>query len=362
VRPEPDHPHGGDREQAEHARDRNVAALAPGALAEHQERQHEAGRELHPDAGGERHRRRSRAARGTRAQQQRERQREQQHRVVVRAADREHEQHRVQAHEREREAARVPEASRRAGGQPDRGEAAQHRHRLQCPQPARQAERCHGVGREREQRAVWRVLERPADEREDRVGRSFRGEVRVGVEPVQRAHAREREVAEDVLRDQRRAEKQDHVRRDHDAREHGQRHGAGCREGDEVARADDQHQRLEAPLAEFRAEAAERARQPPRPAAAVARHVARGRRGGVDAQHRQRRQKHDQRGHARHPKRRRRHAPGRSAAPCPTGPRPGGRALHSRLPAGGRGSARGLHEPILTARAWSGIHADRYAC
>jgi hypothetical protein len=43
------------------------------------------------------------------------------------------------------------------------------------------------------------MLEGPADERIDGIGEGFGRHVRVRVEPVQAAHARERDVSEDVL-------------------------------------------------------------------------------------------------------------------------------------------------------------------
>jgi len=52
------------------------------------------------------------------------------------------------------------------------------------------------------------MLERPADERKDGVGWSFRRDVGIGIQPVQQAQASKLEVAEDILRDERRAEQQ----------------------------------------------------------------------------------------------------------------------------------------------------------
>jgi len=59
------------------------------------------------------------------------------------------------------------------------------------------------------------MQERPSDERVDRIGGRFGGDMRVGVQAVQRTHAREREVAENVLGDQRRPQEQGHVRQQH---------------------------------------------------------------------------------------------------------------------------------------------------
>ncbi len=130
MRPEADHPdqrHGCERARA---RERDTQPLAPAALAEHQEGQHEPGRQLHADPGRQRHGGRTRVrarlvvprcaestlraaaarrrARGAGTQKQRQREREQQQRVVVRAADGEHEQHRVEPDERERERRGAP--------------------------------------------------------------------------------------------------------------------------------------------------------------------------------------------------------------------------------------------------------------
>ena len=274
MRAEADHPDRRDRDQTEGAGERHPRTLAPARLSEHEEGQHEPGRQLHAHAGGERDRGPARALAHARAQQQRGGEREQHQGVVVRAAHREHEQHRVQAEEGERERARASEPPGGERRQPHGGEARDRRERLQRPQPAGEAERGHCVAGEREQRPVGRVLERPADEAEHGIGGRLGGEVRVRVEPVQGAHATEREIAEHVLGDQRRAEQQDHVG-EHDSRceqREGQR--AGGHERDQVAGADDERERLEAALAEHFARPGERAREPMRPAAAVGRHVA----------------------------------------------------------------------------------------
>jgi hypothetical protein len=192
------------RDSAEHdeadrrARER-LHALAWQAGSEHQERQREAGCDLDRDARDERRRRRANARARAGAQQQRRREREQDQRVVVRAADGEHEQDRVQPDESRRPARRVPEPSGRARDQRDGREARDDRDRLERPQAAGEAERCCRVAEQREQRAVWRVLIRPADEREDFVAGGLRGHVRVRVEAVQRAEPREGRVTEDVL-------------------------------------------------------------------------------------------------------------------------------------------------------------------
>ncbi len=137
VRPEPNDADRCDRHQAQHARERHAPALARPTAAEHEEREQQPGGELDPHAAGQCERGGARPARGRAragcAQQQREADREQQQRVVVGAADRQHEEHGVQAEERHGERARAPEAAGRLGGEPDRPEAGKGRKRLQGP-------------------------------------------------------------------------------------------------------------------------------------------------------------------------------------------------------------------------------------
>jgi hypothetical protein len=173
--------------------------LARQPRSEHQKRQREPGRDLDRDARDERRRRCANPRARSGAQQQRRREREHDQRVVVRPADREHEQDRVQPDECRRPASRVPEPSGRTRDQRDGGEARDDRDRLERPQAAGQAERCCRVAQQREQRTVRRVLVRPADEREDFVAGGLRGYVCVRVEAVQRAEPGEADVAEDVL-------------------------------------------------------------------------------------------------------------------------------------------------------------------
>ncbi len=366
MRSEPGDADRGDPDQAEHAGQRDAPSLPGGALSQHEERQHEAGCELDPHAAGESERRGPWAGGRVRprgAQQQSQAERQQQQGVVVGTADGEHEQDRVQPQQRQREGPRAAEPSCGFGREPDRPEAAQHRQRLQRPQPARHPQRGGGVAREREQRPVGRMLERPADESEDGIGRRFGREVRVGVQAVQRPHAAEGQIAEDVLGDQRRTEEQDHVRRDHGRRERAQREGARRRERDEVASAHHQHERLEAALPERRAEPAQWPGQPPGPAAAVRRHVLRGSGGGVHAEDRERRQQRQQREPACDSKRTRRGGIAARVQPRCGGPGSNRRALGALEDPGSgrRRSARGLHMVILTALRPSGIHAARYA-
>ena len=337
-------PDGRDGEQPRAGRGRDAQPPAQVRLAENQERQRQPGRQLDPHSGRGGGRRRSRSRRGPRAQEQRESERGEQQRVVVRAPDGQHEQDGVQAEEGGGEGRRAPEALSGAGRQPDRREARQGEHNFQRPQRARDAEWREGVAREREQRSVRRVLEGPADEAGDRVARRFGREMGVGIQAVQRAHPRERDVAEDVLGDQRRAEREDRVGREHRDGDRPQPEPARHREDREVGAADDQHQRLEAAAAEPRADPGERSRQPPRPSAAVRRDVLGRRRRGVAGEHAERREQHERRRAAAE-------ADGACAGPAP---------LLSGGPFGaGRGEARwrgGLHEPILTAPRPAGVH------
>jgi hypothetical protein len=214
-----------DRERGERAArgQRQPRSLAGAGRAQYQEWDHQSRRGLDTDTGHERGNGRARTrgrvdeirwlrlrpartlARGVRhrtaagAQRQCAGQRQQHERVVVRAADRQLQQHRVQPDEHGRRLGRAAHAPRRLSGQSDRAEARRHGCRLQRPQAAPEAEQGQRVGAEREQRAVRGVLKWPADERKHGVDGRFGGDMRVGVETVQDAQAREREVAEDVL-------------------------------------------------------------------------------------------------------------------------------------------------------------------
>lgn len=99
------------------------------------------------------------------------------------------------------------------------------------------------------------MLERPADEWKYRIGWRFGRHVHIGVQAVQYAKASEREVAEHVLGDERRSQKQQQVgrhdrQRDRTARQHlcGKQHGG-------VARTHHERQRLEARGADPESEA-----------------------------------------------------------------------------------------------------------
>jgi hypothetical protein len=188
-----------EHDEADRRAGERLQPLARRTRPKHEERQREPGRDLDRDARHERRRRRAKARTRAGAQQQCRREREQDQRVVVCTADREHKQHRVQPDECCRPARRVPEPSGCSCDQRDGGEARGDSDCLERPQAAGQAERRRRVAEQREQRAVRRVLIRPADEREDFVAGGLRGHVRVWVEAVQRAEPREADVAEDVL-------------------------------------------------------------------------------------------------------------------------------------------------------------------
>jgi hypothetical protein len=261
------------------------------------------------------------------------------------AADGEHQQHGVQPDERDRPAPRAAERARGVRDQRDRGEARGDGERLERPQRAADAERHGCVAQQREQRSVGRVLVRPAEEREDFVGGGARGNVRVGVEAVQRTEPGEADVAEHVLRDQRRTEQQDRVReRDRDPQP-AQRDRARAQQHEHIARAHQQRQRLKRARAEgVYVQVAERPRQPWRPAAAARGHVLRRLRRGC-----RRGQKHrdDDAEHPEHPDRAgqaRAIGAGRARR---SPPRAWRRGCLDRRAAGGRGA---LHRPIVAAR------------
>jgi hypothetical protein len=120
------------------------------------------------------------------------------------------------------------------------------------------------------------MLERPSDERKDRIGRCFGGDVRVRVQAVQCPHAGEVQVAEDILGDQRRAEEQGHVREHDRHHDRAQRQRPSCQQDRHVARAHDQRQCLKTAARDAHTEAFERAGHPAGPAAAARRNVLRG--------------------------------------------------------------------------------------
>jgi hypothetical protein len=199
VRAEADQPDGAEREQAEHGRGDGAPSLAPGGRREREEGQREPGGDLDADADGERCGRGAKARVGAGGQRQRRGERHHDQRVVVRAADGEHQQHGVQPDERRGPAGRLAELGRRARDERDGGEAAGDGHGLERPQASGEPERRRGVAGQREQRPVGGVLVGPADEPEDFVARRLRGDVRVRVQTVQRSQAGKAEVAEHVL-------------------------------------------------------------------------------------------------------------------------------------------------------------------
>jgi hypothetical protein len=167
VAAESDQRDGSEHDEAQGGSGEQPRALVPARRREQQERQHQSGRDLHADAENERSDTRAQARVCAGCERECRGERQQDRRVVVRAADGEHEQHRVQSDERRRPTGRVPEPSGGASDQCDRAETAEHGERLERPQRAADAERDGRVAEQREQRSVWRVLIRPAEKRED---------------------------------------------------------------------------------------------------------------------------------------------------------------------------------------------------
>lgn len=130
------------------------------------------------------------------------------------------------------------------------------------------------------------MLERPAHEGVHMVRGDVGRHMGVWVEPVCRAEPGEGQVAEDVLGDQRRPEQQ----RDMCAHDRGcqrlARQAARAEQDQQVARAHDQHQRLEPTAAQPPPETVQGTGQPGGPAAARGRHIAGGRPRRLDRQHR----------------------------------------------------------------------------
>ncbi len=283
MRAEADQAQHAQGEQAEHGRPGDSSALAPAPRGEHEERERQARCDLDGDADDQRRRGGAKTRVCARGERECGGEHHQEQRVVVRSADRQHEQHRVEPDECRRPAPGLAELAGGARHERDGGEARGDREGFESPHPAGQAEWRRGVAGEREQRSVGRVLVRPTDEPEDFVARRLRGHVRVRVQAVQRTEAREAEVAEDILREQRRPQQQDRVGGDdrHDERAHRQR--ARERQHEQITGAHDQRQRLKGPRAEAHAESLQRPGKPGRPAAAAPGHVLRrfsGRPGG----------------------------------------------------------------------------------
>jgi hypothetical protein len=334
VHAEADQPDDRQSHQAQRRAHGDAQALARPGSAEQHEGQREPRGELHPDGAHERGRRGSHVAVDARAQRERKRQRQQDQRVVVRAAERQHEQHGVQPDEGGRPARRVTEPGGRARDEGHGAEAGGDREGFEEPQRAGHAERGGRVARKREQRAIGGVLEGPADERVDRVAARFGRDVRVRVEPVQGAHAGEGHVPEHILRDQRRAQQQRQVRQ-HDAGDERPRRQRPHREQHErVARAHDQNQRLKAAFGQGFTEICKRAGQPPGPSADARGHVFRGVGRGVGAQ---------QEGRAQHPEQAERAERPQDARRRPRGSGPAARFGRAWSDPGARYRAGGLH-------------------
>lgn len=133
VAAEADQAERGEHDEPEHGALKRSSPTAPARRAEQHERQRQAGGHLHADPRHERRGARAKARRGAGRERQRGREREQDQRVVVGAADGEHEQHRVQPDEGRRPAARLPTASGGARDERDGRQAAEHRERLERP-------------------------------------------------------------------------------------------------------------------------------------------------------------------------------------------------------------------------------------
>jgi hypothetical protein len=104
VAAEADQRDGPQRREAARRGQRDAQARLGAPRGEYQKRKRQAGRQLHADPGHERHRAGAKLRAHTGGQRERRGQRKHDQRVVVRAADGEHEQHRVQPDERDRPA------------------------------------------------------------------------------------------------------------------------------------------------------------------------------------------------------------------------------------------------------------------
>lgn len=113
VRAEADQRERAEREQAEHGGAQHPAPVAPALGCEHEECQRKSRRDLDADANDERAGGGTKARAGAGGERQRGGEHHRDQRVVVCAADRQHEQHGVQSDERDRPAARLAEL---AGG------------------------------------------------------------------------------------------------------------------------------------------------------------------------------------------------------------------------------------------------------
>ncbi len=99
VHPEAEHAKRCQREQAEERCEQHPTLLARRATGKHEERQHDASRQLHADSRRERCRGATRTWMSGGAEHKRAGEREHHQGVVVCATNREHEQHGVEPHE-----------------------------------------------------------------------------------------------------------------------------------------------------------------------------------------------------------------------------------------------------------------------
>jgi hypothetical protein len=104
VAAEADQRDGAQRREPDRRGQRDAQARLAAPWGEHEKRQRQPGSQLHADAGHERHGAGAHPRVDAGRQRERGRQSEHDQRVVVRAADGEHEQHRVQPDERDRPA------------------------------------------------------------------------------------------------------------------------------------------------------------------------------------------------------------------------------------------------------------------
>jgi hypothetical protein len=119
------------------------------------------------------------------------------------------------------------------------------------------------------------------------VGGRFGCDVRIRVESVDDPQPREREIAEDILGDQRRPERHDHVGQHDRGGERRERQPPSDQKHEQVARAHDQNQRLKTRGRQADPQSSQRSCQPRRPAAGAGRHVP-GRFGGGTRAHKER--------------------------------------------------------------------------
>ncbi len=133
VAAEADQADRAEHEQPERGAFERSPSIARTRRAKQHERQRQAGCHLHADARHERGRTRAKARLRAGRERQCARQREQDQRVVVRAANGEHEQHGIESDERCRPAPRLPQAPGGARDERDGAEARQHGESLERP-------------------------------------------------------------------------------------------------------------------------------------------------------------------------------------------------------------------------------------